>query len=168
MINFCCLVCLRYVLDHFRFLRYPFANVKTIFTSRFGLLFSHLLCYFNRIHWRHEVVQVTTFLYHFSCERVLFFVVICMLLQCILCTEWSVTTPPPPQTHISRLLKRLAPYSDLNPSKKSSKLSVFRGQSMLMVHLTYVTYKGDQFLYEGQKNTKLVCLQFWSRQCFAV
>ena len=24
--------------------------------------------------------------------------------------------PPPPKTHISRILKRLAPYSDLNPS----------------------------------------------------
>ena len=47
-------------------------------------------------HWRHEVVQVTTLLYRFSWERVPCFVVICMLLPCILCTEWSVTTPPPP------------------------------------------------------------------------
>ena len=67
-------------------------------------------------HWRHEVVQVTTLLYGFSWERVPCFVVSCMLLPCILCTEWSVTTPPPLQTHISRILKRLAPYSDLNPS----------------------------------------------------
>ena len=28
-----------------------------------------------------------------------------------------VSNNPPPQTHISRILKRLAPYSDLNPSK---------------------------------------------------
>ena len=48
-------------------------------------------------HWRHEVVQVTTLLYRFSWERVPCFVVICMLLPCILCTEWSVTTPPPPK-----------------------------------------------------------------------
>ena len=52
-------------------------------------------------HWRHEVVQVTTLLYRFSWERVPRFVVICMLLPCILCTEWSVTTPPPPK-HISQ------------------------------------------------------------------
>ena len=34
--------------------------------------------------------------------------------------------------------------------------------------MTYVAYKGDQFLSKSNEDTKHVCLQFWSRQGFAV
>ena len=92
---------LRSVLDHFSFLRYPFANVKTSLLP-------------SPVNWFRTSFAISTPLKAWGRPGTCF-VVICMLLPCILCTEWSVTTPPPP-THISRILKRLAPYSDLNPS----------------------------------------------------
>ena len=77
---------LRSVLDHFSFLRYPFANVKTSLLP-------------SPVNWFRTSFAISTPLKAWGRPGTCF-VVICMLLPCILCTEWSVTTPPPPNTYL--------------------------------------------------------------------
>ena len=106
---------LRSVLDHFSFLRYPFANVKTSLLP-------------SPVNWFRTSFAISTPLKAWGRPGNNPSLPLQLRESTLLCGHLHASAmhtvhrmvsnnpPPPPQTHISRILKRLAPYSDLNPS----------------------------------------------------